>query len=87
MPKHGRKIVAKIMKPRNTMSKGQRAMRDRSTRGSPPFSIPEFAKGFRAMPAMSKAMEKMGMATKPDVGAMKHREEVEKAMGLERGKK
>ncbi len=35
------------LKPREHLSKGQRAMRDRSTKGSPPFTHPEFAQGFR----------------------------------------
>ena len=34
---------------RNRMSKGQRAMRDRSTAASPPMSTPEIAKGYRRL--------------------------------------
>lgn len=35
------------MAPRRQMAKSQRAMRDRSTRGSPPFVASEFACGYR----------------------------------------
>ena len=37
------------MKPRNTMTPAKRAMRDRSTRGSPPMELPEFRAGYRRL--------------------------------------
>jgi len=37
------------MKPRNAMSKSKRAMRDRSTKGSPPMSMKEMMCGYRKM--------------------------------------
>lgn len=37
------------IKPRNRMSHHQRAMRDRSTKGSPPMEMPEFRVGYRAL--------------------------------------
>lgn len=37
------------MTPRRQMSKGQRQMRDRSTRGSPPMGLPEIRQGYRSL--------------------------------------
>jgi len=41
-PEHG-------LPMRNTMSKSKRAMRDRSTKGSPPMTVPEICKGYRKL--------------------------------------
>lgn len=44
----GRKQAIAIgLKARRHLSKAQRAMRDRSTKGSPPMTHPELAAGYR----------------------------------------
>lgn len=44
-----KQAIAIGLDARRKLSKGKRAMRDRSTRGSPPFSLPEFGRGFRVL--------------------------------------
>jgi hypothetical protein len=46
-PAEFRADAKKPTPPRDTMSRNQRSMMDRSTKGSPPFTRHEFATGYR----------------------------------------
>ena len=46
-----KQAIAIALNSRDKISKSKRAMRDRSTKGSPPFEHAEFRCGYRRMPA------------------------------------
>jgi hypothetical protein len=44
-----KQAIAIALSPRNKVSPAKRAMRDRATKGSPPFEHPEFRAGYRTL--------------------------------------